>query len=102
MMIFRVSGPLDDAFNMEVLEAKERATSTGMEIAVGGAVAAVAIFASSRLMDSGDFVTPFLIMAFGYLVSTLIYWRVFRPLEVSEREARDSEPEPSPSVAVAD
>ena len=30
-----MSMPLDDAFNMEVLEARERATSTGLEIAVG-------------------------------------------------------------------
>ncbi len=42
--IFRVSAPLDDAFNMEVLDARERATSTGLEIAAGGAVSAVAIW----------------------------------------------------------
>ena len=34
--IFRVSGPLDDAFNMEVLDAKERATSTGLEKSFSG------------------------------------------------------------------
>jgi hypothetical protein len=93
--VFRMSNPLDDAFNMEVLDARERATNTGIEIAVGSAVAAVAILVGSRLMDSGDFATPFLIMATGYLVSTMIYWRAFRPLELSESSRRATE-EPSP------
>jgi MFS family permease len=88
VMTFRVSGPLDDAFNMEVLDARERATGTGIEIAAGGAVSAVAIFLGSQLMDSGDYATPFMMLATCYLVSTLIYWRVFRPLEVSEARAR--------------
>ena len=82
--IFRMSGPLDDAFNMEVLDARERATNTGIEIAVGSAVSAIAILVSSRLIDSGDFATPFVIAAIAYLVSTMVYWRVFRPLEISE------------------
>jgi len=84
---FRMSSPLDDAFNMDVLDARERATNTGIEIAVGGGVSAVAIFAGSRLLDSGDYTTPFLIMAGAYVVSTAIYWRVFRPLD---REVTDA------------
>ncbi|MCH8064101.1 MAG: hypothetical protein IH861_16555, partial [Chloroflexi bacterium] len=55
------------------------------EIAVGASVAAGAIYVGSSLMASGDFMTPFLIMAAGYLVSTVIYWKVFRPLESSLR-----------------
>ncbi len=99
VMIFRMSRPLDDAFNMEVLDARERATNTGIEMAVGGALSAVAIFAGSRLMDAGDFTTPFMIMAVCYLVSTLIYWRVFRPLEISELAAREARPEITSTVA---
>ena len=98
--IFRVSGPLDDAFNMEVLDAKERATSTGLEMAVAGAVSAVAILVGSRLMDSGDFTTPFIILAAAYLGSTLIYRRVFRPLELEEAQSSPA-PEPAVSPAVA-
>ena len=90
--IFRLSRPLDDAFNMEVLEPRERATSTGIEIAAGAAVASLSMFISSRLMGSGDFTTPFLMMATAFLISTVIYWRVFRPLEVSLSGA-DAEPE---------
>ncbi|MCH8827504.1 MAG: hypothetical protein IIB16_11150 [Chloroflexi bacterium] len=96
--------PLDDAFNMEVLEARERATGTGLEIAVGGGLSAVAVLVGTSLMGSGDFATPFLIMATGYLVSTLIYWKVFRPLEISERDAKKAAPElePAPKLASAD
>ncbi|MEE8337414.1 MAG: MFS transporter [Dehalococcoidia bacterium] len=82
--IFRMSSPLDDAFNMDVLDARERATNTGIEIAVGGALSALAILIGSRLLDSGDFTTPFMIMGVSFAISTLIYWRAFRPLELSE------------------
>ncbi|MDP6071606.1 MAG: MFS transporter [SAR202 cluster bacterium] len=84
--VFRMSFPLDDAFNMSVLEPRERATSTGIEIAAGSAVSAVAIFVSSRVMDTGDFATPFMVMALAYLVSTMIYWKVFRPIELEYEE----------------
>ena len=86
-----VASPLDSAFNMEVFNAKERATNTGLEIAAGGIMSAIAIVIGSRLIDSGDFTTPFLIMATALLVSTIIYWRVFRPVEL----ARTGPSEPS-------
>ena len=76
--------------------------ATGLEIAVGGGVSAVAVYLSTRLMGSGDFATPFLIMATGYLLSTLIYWKVFRPLEISEAEAREAMAEPATGLATAD
>ena len=45
-----VADPLDSAFNMEVLNAKEHATNTGLEIAAGGIMAAIAIVIGSRLI----------------------------------------------------
>lgn len=97
--VFRVSSPLDDAFNMGVLDAKERATNTGLELAVSGAVSAVAIWFGSRMLDGGDFTTPFIFMASSIAISSLIYWRVFRPLELSESGAPER---PEPGVALAD
>ncbi len=97
---FRVSQPLDDAFNMEVLDARERATATGLEMAAGSGVAALSIYLGSRLIEAGDFVTPFLLMAGCYAISTAIYWRAFRPLEVSER-AKVPRLAPSEVVAAA-
>ena len=98
---FRMSRPLDDAFNMEVLEPRERATSTGIEIAVGAAVSSGAVWLGARLMDSGDFTTPFVIMATFYLVATLIYWRVFRPLEQSREQPVGERPRLAAGEATA-
>ena len=100
--IYRLTSPLDDAFNMSVLDAKERATNTGLEMAVGGAVSAIAIWFGSRMLDHGDFTTPFLIMATTIAISSLIYWNVFRPLEISESERLESEPDPEPQAVLAD
>jgi hypothetical protein len=100
--IFRMGFPLDEAFNMEVLDAKERATATGLEIAVGAALSAPAIILSSRLMESGDFTTPFVIAAAAYLVSTLIYWLGFRRLElqVGRERARQAQVQPVPATVL--
>jgi MFS family permease len=92
--IFRLTSPLDNAFNMGVLDAKERATNTGLEMAVGGGVSAIAIYFGSRMLNGGDYTTPFFIMASGIAISSIIYWKVFRPLEISETELAQLEPEP--------
>ena len=96
----RMASPLDDSFNMDVLDAKERATNTGLEIAVGSGLSAIAILIGSRLLDSGDFTTPFLIMAVASVISTAIYWRVFRRLEISElkKAELDSPTAPQPDA----
>lgn len=91
--IFRLASPLDDAFNMGVLGAKERATNNGLEMAVGEAVSAVAIWLGSRMLDGGDFTIPFFIMASGIAISSIIYWKVFRPLEFPESQLPTPESE---------
>ena len=98
----RMASPLDDSFNMDVLDAKERATNTGLEIAVGSGFSAIAILVGSRLLDGGDFTTPFLIMAGFSAISTLIYWRVFRRLEISELGKPETETVAELAVAPAD
>ncbi|MBI4306122.1 MAG: MFS transporter [Chloroflexi bacterium] len=101
--IFRMGFPLDEAFNMEVLDPKERATATGLEIALGAALSAPAIVLSSRLMDSGDFTTPFVIAAAAYLASTAIYWIAFRRLEMRVGRERTAQvlAQPVPAAAPA-
>jgi MFS family permease len=92
--IFRLTSPLDNAFNMGVLDAKERATNTGLEMAVGGGVSAIAIYFGSRMLDGGDFTTPFFIMASGIAISSIIYWKVFRPLDIAQSKLPATDPEP--------
>ena len=94
--IFRLTSPLDNAFNMGVLDAKERATNTGLEMAVGGGVSAIAIYFGSRMLDGGDFTTPFFIMASGIAISSIIYWKVFRPLDIAQSKLPISNPEQKP------
>ncbi len=99
--IARVAGPLDDAFNIEVLDPRERATNTGFEIAVGGAMSAIAIVIASRMIDSGDFTTRFTMMAAALLISAVLYWQTFRPIEVAselERAADADELHTSPAT----
>jgi MFS family permease len=99
--IARVAGPLDDAFNMEVLDPRERATNTGFEIAAGGAMSAIAIVIASRMIDSGDFTTPFMIMETALLISAVLYWQMFRPIEGAsalERAADAGELHTSPAT----
>jgi hypothetical protein len=79
---------------MGALDARERATNTGLEMAVGGAVSAVAIYFGSRMLDGGDFTTPFFVMASGIVISSIIYWKVFRALEISESKLPLEDPEP--------
>ncbi len=62
-------------------------------MAVGGAVSAVAIWLGSRMLDGGDFTTPFFIMASGIAISSIIYWKVFRPLEIPESQLPTPESE---------
>ena len=92
--IFRLTSPLDNAFNMGVLDAKERATNTGLEMAVGGGVSAIAIYFGSRMLDGGDFTTPFFVMASGIAISSIIYWKVFRPLNIAQSKLPIPDPEP--------
>ncbi len=94
--LFGVSYPMDEAFNMEVLDPRERASGTGIEIAAGGAVSALAIMVGSRLVDSGDYTSPFLIMAVCIALSTLIYWQVFR---LMEKSVAAQAPVPSPAAS---
>ena len=65
-----------------------------------GIETAIAIVIGSRLIDSGDFATPFLIMAAFYLTSTLIYWRFFRPIEL-DSQGEDATPETDTAPVVA-
>ena len=100
--IFGISYPMDEAFNMEVLDPRERASGTGLEIAAGGAMSAIAIVVGSALVDSGDYTSPFLIMAGCIALSTLIYWQVFRPVERAGARARAAARESEPELATAD
>ncbi|MBI1730067.1 MFS transporter [Candidatus Acetothermia bacterium] len=78
---FNMSYPVADAFTMELLDPRERATATGLQATAGRIAMAGAGFLGALLMSAGNYQTRFFLMAFFYLMSTLIFWRIFRSWE---------------------
>jgi predicted MFS family arabinose efflux permease len=81
IVLANVSGPISEAFSMEILDPAERGTMVGLRSAVGQTVSGIGSFLGARLMAGGDFVTPFALMATLYAVSAIAFWVWFRPLE---------------------
>ncbi len=79
--LFNMADPVYEAFSMELLHPGERATATGFQAALGQGAVALSGFLGARLMGLGDFRTPFFVMAFLYLASTLLFWVLFKPYE---------------------
>ncbi len=73
-----MSGPISDAFTMELLLPKERATVVGLESSSGQILSGLSSLLGGFLMNSRDFVTPFLAMAAFYLTSNFAYLSFFR------------------------
>lgn len=80
-MFMNMSNPAASAFSMETLDPGERATFIGCSTAAYGVLTGLGGLLGSRMMDAGDFRTPFLIMSAMYLLSTALYWVFFRKLE---------------------
>ena len=75
--LFNMSGPVYEAYTMERLHPTERATFTGVDALFWSGLAAVGGFLGARLMNDGDFRTPFVVMAVLYLISTVLFIRWF-------------------------
>ena len=85
--VFNMSGPLYDAYTMERLHPTERATFTGIAALFGSGLAAVGGYLGATMMDSGDFQTPFVLMAILYTISTVLFVRWFG---TRRREGQDA------------
>lgn len=85
--LFNLSSPVASAFSMELLHKSERATATGFQSTLGRIATALAGFAGASLMGWGDYRTPFFLMAFFYLASTVLFGLLFRPLEARQLAA---------------
>lgn len=81
IVLSNAATPIAEAFAMELLDPGERATMVGLRATVGQILAGVGSFAGSRLMTSGDFVTPFYVMAALYAAAAVLFWIWFRPME---------------------
>jgi MFS family permease len=74
---FNMASPVRSAFAMEILDPGERGTQVGIEMALTSALSGAAAYFGARLMDIGDYGTPFIIMAGCYFIGTLMFWQFF-------------------------
>lgn len=72
-----VTGPIREAFGMEILDPAERGTQVGIQRALTAALYGGAGYVGGLLMNSGNFSTPFLLMAACYVLSILLFWTFF-------------------------
>jgi MFS family permease len=72
-----VSGPIREAFGMELLDPSERGTQVGIQRALAAGLFGLAGFFGGQMMDAGDFRTPFFIMAALNLCSVTLFWMFF-------------------------
>ena len=75
--LFNMSGPIYEAYTMERLHPTERATFTGIDAMFWSGSAALGGYVGARMMNGGDFRTPFIVMAVLYLLSTWLFLRWF-------------------------
>jgi MFS family permease len=74
---FNMASPVRSAFAMEVLDPGERGTQVGIEMALASALSGLSSYVGARLMDMGDYSTPFIVMAGCYFIGTLMFWQFF-------------------------
>lgn len=74
-----LSEPISDAINMNLLDPRERATATGIQMSLNYAFSGLAGFIGARLMGGGDFTTPFLLMAAIFGLSIVLFYILYKP-----------------------
>jgi MFS family permease len=72
-----VTGPIREAFGMEILDPSERGTQVGIQRALSGLFYGVAAYFGGLMMNAGNYQSPFLIMAGIYIVSIALFWYFF-------------------------
>ncbi|HSF82507.1 MAG TPA: MFS transporter [Anaerolineales bacterium] len=75
--LMNMASPVRSAFAMEILDPGERGTQVGLEQALWSGLSGVAGYLGARMMDAGDFTSPFLLMAGLYLLAVIVFWRFF-------------------------
>jgi hypothetical protein len=63
---------------MGQLQPSERATFVGISSMFSSALAALGAYLGASMMQTGDFRTPFVVMAVTYLLSTYLFLHWFR------------------------
>ena len=88
MVLMRMAGPLAEAFAMEVLDRRERATMIGIETPAGSLLRAGATALGGFWIAAGQYQAPFILTAGCFVVASVLFWVFFR----------DAEPVPLPAA----
>lgn len=72
-----VTGPIREAFGMEILDPSERGTQVGIQRALSGIFYGIAAYFGGQMMSAGNYQSPFLIMGGFYIVSIALFWYFF-------------------------
>ncbi len=73
-----MSGPISQAFSMELVLPNERATFVGLDSMTGQVLSGGTSLLGGLMIATGNFSTPFLVMAAFYSASSLLYLKFFR------------------------
>ncbi len=85
--LHNMSSPISDAFTMELLLPAERATYIGLRSFTFQLLSGAASLLGSLVMNGGNYVAPFLMMAVFYLSSNLLFLRFFKGAKTAGLEA---------------
>jgi MFS family permease len=84
--LMNMAGPINTAFEMEMVAETERATTSGLLIMSDNVPRAVTASISGEMMTGSDFYTPFLFTTVTYFVASSIYFAFFRKAEKGVKE----------------
>ncbi len=85
--MMNMSSPISDAFTMELILPAERATYVGLRSFTYQILSGGASLVGGMLMNGGNYVAPFIIMAGFYLFSNLLFIRFFKNAKTAGLEA---------------
>lgn len=84
--LMNMAGPINSAFQMEMVAETERATTSGLLIMSDNVPRAITASISGEMMTGNDFYTPFLFTTATYFVASSMFFAFFRKAEKGAKE----------------
>lgn len=79
--LMNMAGPINSTLQMELVTAKERATTNGLMIMADNIPRATTASISGKMMTGSDFYTPFLFTTVTYFIASSLYYVFFRKVK---------------------
>ncbi len=88
LSLMNMVGPLRDSFSMEVIYAGERATTSGLNGMSWSILRAGGTAVAGGMMESGDFLLPYLLTTILYAASSILYLLFFLRTKPVDRSTK--------------